>query len=205
MKIVDLTHLLTDGMSVFPGDTPPSLQDSYDQEYDITHCTITTSNHTGTHMDGPLHMVKGARKLSEMSPDKFIANGHVIDVRGKEKIEADVLINQDIKAGDCVLFYTGKGEEFGKPDYFDNYPVLTEDLAKKLVTLKVKFIGTDACSPDGDPYSIHRILLGSEILILENLTNVSELLSAEKFEVIALPTKFDADSALVRVIARISE
>lgn len=204
MKVIDLTHLFTSDMPVFPGDSKPSLHGAYDTEYDVTHYAVTTGNHVGTHMDGPLHMIKGGRKLSEISPDKFIANGHVIDVRGKKEIDADVLDGKDIKEGDCVLFYTDFDKKFRDADYFDVFPVLTEQLAQKLVALKVKFIGIDTSGPDMDPYPVHRILLAQEILILENLTNLSELLSAKTFEVFALPVKFDADSALVRVVARIT-
>jgi len=154
-------------------------------------------------MDGPLHMVKDGKKLSEIYPEQFIANGHVIDVRSKSEIEADVLNDKDIKAGDCVLFYTGFGKDFRSANYFENYPVLTEDLAQKLVELAIKFIGTDASGPDTAPYNkIHRILLAKEILILENLTNLESLLNIFKFEVIALPAKFDAEAASVRVIAK---
>lgn len=205
MKLIDLTHTFTSDMPVFPGDKAPSLHDEYDNENNILHYFVTTGMHVGTHLDGPVHMVKGARKLSEISPDRFIANGHVIDVRGKKKIDVDSLAGKEIKAGDCVLFFTGFSEKFRDAEYFENYPVLTEALAHKLVELQVKFIGTDACGPDSDPYMIHRILLGKEILILENLTNLSELLALKHFEVIALPAKFDADAAPVRVIARITE
>lgn len=202
MKIIDLTHLFTSDMPVFPGDTAPTLLEEYDKESDITHFSVSTGMHVGTHLDGPLHMVKGGRKLSEISPDRFIANGHVIDVRGKEAIDVDCLADKEIKGGDCVLFYTGFDEKFGDADYFEKYPEITEALAHKLVEIQVKFIGTDACGPDSDPYTVHRILLDKEILILENLTNLSKLLPIEHFEVFALPAKFDADAAPVRVIAR---
>ena len=190
-------------MPVFPGDEKPSLKGEYDTNSDISHYSVSTGTHVGTHMDGPLHMVKGGKKLSEIDPERFIANGYVIDVRGKAEIEVDVLHGKDIKEGDCVLFCTGFSKDFRNPNYFENYPVLTEELAKKLVELKVTFVGTDACGPDTSPYTIHRILLPNEILILENLTNLEKLLNVSKFEVIALPTKFDADSAPVRVIAKI--
>lgn len=192
-------------MPVFPGDKPPVLKGNYFEEYDVTMYKVSTSMHVGTHMDGPLHMVKGGRKLSEIAPDRFIANGVVIDVSGKKEIDADCLAGKEIKEGDCVLFYTGYGKKFRDVDYFETYPQMTEKLAEKLVDLKVKFIGTDACGPDNDPYAVHRILLGKEILILENLTNLDQLLSLKKFEVIALPAKFDADGAPVRVIVRITE
>ncbi len=60
----------------------------------------------------------------------------------------------------------------------------------------------DTPSPDKDPYTVHRILLKEEILIIESLKNLSELLDVKKFEITALPAKFEADSAPVRVIAR---
>lgn len=203
MKIIDLTQLFTKDMPVFPGDEKPSLNDEYDMKSDITHYSVSTGTHVGTHMDGPLHMVKDGKKLSEIDPERFIANGHVIDVRSKSVIGADVLKNKKIKEGDCVLFCTGFSKDFRNPNYFENYPFLTEDLARDLVELKVRFIGTDASGPDSDPYTIHRILLSNEILILENLTNLESLLNVPKFEVIALPANFDADSAPVRVIAKI--
>ncbi len=205
VKIIDLTHTFTADMPVFPGDEKPSLQEDYDKENDISHYFISTGMHVGTHLDGPVHMVQGARKLSQIDPELFIANGHVIDVRGKSEIDVDVLDVIDIKEGDCVLFYTDWAKDFRNPSYFGDFPVLTENLAHKLIELKVKFIGTDTCGPDKAPYTVHRILLAKEILILENLTNLSELLNVDRFEVFALPAKFDAEAAPVRVIARITE
>jgi kynurenine formamidase len=205
VKIIDLTQLFTSDMPVFPGDEKPTLKNSYDAENDILHYEATTGMHVGTHLDGPVHMVKGAKKLSEIDPERFIARGHVIDVRGKSEFDTDVLEGMIIKEGDCVLFYTDWGKDFRNPRYFDNFPVLTENLARKLVELKVKFIGTDTSSPDTLPYTVHRILLAEEILILENLTNLDKLLDFSRFEVIALPAKFDAEAAPVRVIARVLE
>ncbi|RLD82941.1 MAG: cyclase family protein, partial [Bacteroidetes bacterium] len=43
----------------------------------------------------------------------------------------------------------------------------------------------------------------NDILIIENLTNLSELLSYPDFNIIALPAKFEAAGAPVRVIAQI--
>lgn len=158
--------------------------------------------HVGTHMDGPLHMILGGRKLSDMPIEKFVANGHLIDARDQNEIGVELLENANIQKGDCVLFYTGFHQKFREPNFYTGYPDLTVECAHKLVELGVKFIGLDAPSPDKAPYGIHRILLKEEILIIEALNNLSELVGIEKFEVTALPAKFEADSAPVRVIAR---
>jgi kynurenine formamidase len=50
---------------------------------------------------------------------------------------------------------------------------------------------------------VHKILLGANILIVENLTNLQALLAVSEFEVIALPPKFEADAGPVRAVARV--
>lgn len=203
MQIIDLTHTFTNSMPVFPGDQAPIVEEHIDVGNKIVHYSVTTGMHVGTHMDGPLHMVEGGKKLSEFPADKFIANGHLIDARGKNEIGIDLLEGKNILEGDCVLIYTGFDEKFREPDLYTSYPDITEDFARRLVTVKVKFVGLDSPSPDKVPYSIHRIFLSNDILIIESLNNLGALLDAKKFEVTALPTKFEAEAAPVRVIAKL--
>lgn len=205
MKIIDLTHTFTPEMPVFPGDDLPSLKESVNTENNIVHYTISTGMHIGTHMDAPLHMVPGGKKLSEINPDKFLAKGHVIDARGAKEIGSVLLENMNISAGDCVLIYTRYDRLFRKPEFYETYPDLTEDFAKKLVELKIAFVGMDTPSPDKAPYNVHQILLKQEILIIEGLAHLEKLLNVKNFEVIALPAKFETEAAPVRVIAKIIE
>jgi kynurenine formamidase len=203
MKIIDLTHTFTGSMPVFPGDNSPVLQEHIDSDNDIVHYSLETGMHIGTHMDAPLHMIPTGKKLSEISADKFVANGHLIDARGKNEVGIELLHGIDIVEGDCVLIYTGFDEKFREPAYYESYPDLTEEFAHRLVELKIKFVGIDTSSPDKAPYNVHRILLSKEILIIEGLNNLSQLIGISQFEVIALPAKFETEAAPVRVIARI--
>src|SRR3989344_89535 len=70
----------------------------------------------------------------------------------------------------------------------------------KAAELQVNLIGLDTPSPDRTPFAVHKILLGAGILIVENLTNLEQLLN-QKFEVVALPAKLETDAAPTRVIA----
>jgi kynurenine formamidase len=70
------------------------------------------------------------------------------------------------------------------------------------VKASVSAVGLDTPSPDREPFSIHRQLLGSGVLIIENLTKLEGLVGATPYEVIALPIKFQAEAAPARVIAR---
>lgn len=203
MKIIDLTRTFTARMPVFPGDSPTRLTRDIDAGDGITHFHIETGLHAGTHMDAPLHMIPGGKKLSEFSVEKFVAQGHLIDARGKEEINVSLLDNKNIQQGDCVLIYTGFDEKFGTPEFYTDYPVLAEDFARELVDIGISFIGMDTPSPDNAPYAVHRILLGSDILIIEGLCNLNELATISSFEVIALPAKFEAEAAPIRVVARV--
>ena len=203
MKIIDLTQTFTKDMPVYPGDPKPSLQRVANLEKDgYNDHKIETVMHVGTHMDAPLHMIKGGKRIDEISSDKLFGPGVLLDARGKTEINADILLDRRIKKGFIVLVYTGFGIKYRTKDYFENYPHFSEDFAKKLVELGVSVVGMDMLGPDLDaPWPTHKILLGKEIMILENLTNLDKLLAIKEFEVIALPAKFKSDAAPARVIA----
>jgi kynurenine formamidase len=198
MQYIDLTQTFSAQMPVYPGDSVPELT-PIDSDGIRDH-RLNTGMHVGTHMDAPLHMIAGGKRISEIDPAKFFGSGKLIDARGMDKIGPEVLA--DIQAGDIVLVLTGFGSKFHDFDYYEKYPELTEAFANKLVELKVKIVGLDTPSPDRKPFAVHKILLGQEILIIENLTNLEQLLN-QKFEVVALPAKLETDAALTRVIAKI--
>jgi kynurenine formamidase len=163
-------------------------------------------------MDAPAHMIEGGKYLSDYPAEKFFGRGIIIDARGKESIDADLLTSPNpsfarrgIKPADIVLIITGWAEKFGKDEYYKKYPELTEAFAQKLVDFGVSIVGTDTPSPDRPPYNVHKILLSHDILIIENLTNLENLIGKINFEIIALPAKFQTEAAPCRVVAKIGE
>ncbi len=205
MKFIDLTHTLTSDTPVFPGDPSVALEQTVFIEKDGNNDhALTTAMHVGTHIDAPFHMIAGGKRIDEFSPEHFFGRGVLIDARGKKAIDLSVLEGVTIEKDSFVLIYTGFGEKFTSDNYFENSPAMTEDFAKKMIDLSVKMVGMDTSTPDHDTnWPVHKLLLGKEIMILENLTNLHQLLHAEKFDVIALPLKLKADAAPVRVIAKV--
>lgn len=204
MKLIDLSHTITNGMPVFPGDEPPSFTQRANFEEDgYTGYRIEMSLHTGTHMDMPFHMVPGGKKGPEINIEKFAGRGVLIDARGKKEIGDDLLTGKSIQNGDIVLVMTGFSKKFGTQEYYENYPLVTSAFAEKMVSAGVSIVGIDTPSPDQAPYKIHRILLGKEILLIENLTNLEALVGLENFEIFAFPPRFDADGSPVRVVAKV--
>ena len=204
MKLIDLTHTLRSNITVFPGDEPihldqvRTLEDNGFNDY-----ILTTGMHVGTHIDGPLHLIANRRMISELPLEQFTGKGVLIDVRGESRIEFRESFRTIIQPYSIVLFCSGLSYRFGTPGYFTDFPCLSEELAGFLVEQKVKMVGLDWPSPDHDPYPIHELLLQNNILILENLTNLGQLLYETDFEVFAFPLRIEADSSIVRAVARV--
>ena len=204
MKFIDLTHTLHQNIAVFPGDDALLLNHVRTLGHDgFNDYRLTTGMHVGTHIDGPMHMTLDNRMIGQLPIDRFAGKGVLIDIRGERQIEFREEFSGIIRTDDIVLFYSGLDKLFGTPQYFTDYPDLTEGLARFLAERQVKIVGLDWDSPDHEPYQIHDILLKNNILILENLTNLDQLLHVPNFEVFALPLKIEADSSIVRAVAKV--
>lgn len=205
MKIIDLTHTIRCDMPVYPGDDPVQLEQVRSLERDgFNNFSFSSGMHVGTHIDGPMHMTSDTRLISQLPLETFTGNGILLDVRGEQEIEFQESWRSKIHQDDVVLFYSGLDVLWEEPQYFTDYPVITDELARFLAGQQVKMVGIDWVSPDYHPYRVHEILFKNNVLILENLTNLGQLLHETGFEVLAFPLKIEADSSLVRVVARVN-
>jgi kynurenine formamidase len=204
MRLIDLTHTIHCDIAVYPGDEQVQLEQVKNLQSDgYSNFRLLAEMHVGTHIDGPAHMIPGSITISQLPPEQFAGKGVIIDVRGEKLIEFRESFRNEILKGTIVLFYSGLDTSFGEPEYFSNHPVMSEELALFLADQKIKIVGFDWPSPDHHPYPIHKILLKNNILLLENLTNLDQLLNEPDFEMFAFPLKIEADSSLVRVVARV--
>jgi kynurenine formamidase len=201
---LDLTHPISDQMPCYPGDLQVSLkQQTFYQTDGHNNFALSTGMHAGTHLDGLMHLTESLTRIAELPLDRFAGNGFLVNVHGQREIDLPDSVFANLSTGAVVLFYTGFDQCFGNEDYYRSYPAISEATAWHLVKKGVKMIGMDSPSPDYAPYNIHKILLSNNILIIENLTNLSALLPYREFELLAFPLKIEADSSPVRVVARI--
>lgn len=202
---IDLSHPIAHEMPVYPGDVPVSLQQhSSFHEEGHSNFILSAGMHSGTHLDGPMHLTSSLTRMAELPVDAFAGPGFLVNVVGQKIIDLPESAFDHLLPGSVVLFYTGFDLWYGQKAYYLNYPELSEKTAQLLVKKKVKMVGMDSPSPDYAPFKIHDILLNQHILILENLTNLAALLHYHEFEFLAFPLKIRADSSPVRAVARIS-
>jgi arylformamidase len=127
------------------------------------------SNHAGTHIDYPAHFIAGG-KTSDHFPLSYL-RGTCIVTEVPEGIKLITLdhVPPDITEGDIVFFKTTNSN---LTKYSPEYVTLAIETAEALKDNRVKIVGIDYLSvdtADSSEFPIHHILLGAEILIVENL------------------------------------
>lgn len=204
MKLIDISHVLNNETPIYPGDYSLSLTKYKTLEKDYyTSYLLTSCLHTGTHIDVPMHLINDDKLASDFLIDDFIGKGVLLDVRGENIIDMKPRYEEIIEENSVVLLYTGFDEFYGMEKYFTNHPILSAELSDFLISKKIKILGMDMPSPDRSPFTIHKALLSNGIFVLENVTNLQELLKINSFEVIALPLKISAEASFTRAICRV--
>lgn len=201
-KFIDLSRDITDNMVVYPSDEPVKLyQDRFLEKDGYNDFRLETGMHAGTHIDTPRHLLNEKTFISEIPLDRFTGKGCLLDVRGERVIGFKQEYTDIINSDDIVMLFTDYRDGYGTEEYFLNHPVVSEDLADFFVEKKIKMLGMDLPSPDRHPFRIHKKLLESNILIIENLTNLAELVNVKSFTIFAFPLKIRADASIARVVA----
>ena len=209
--LVDLSHPLKSNITVYPGTPAPAFTQINTIEKDgFAERIIRMTTHTGTHMDAPSHIIPNTKSMDQFGLDQFIGRGLAIDCTQTDDISLDFIqANEaEIRSADFVLFYTGWQAKWNTPAYFDAFPTLTTDAVEWLLTFPLKALGFDTISVDkltDETLPNHHLLLGRETLIIENLTNLDQLVN-QAFQFYCIPLNIEAaDASPVRAFGEINE
>lgn len=203
-KWMDISQPLHDGIGHWPGDAPFSYETAYTKEQtgSVNIGRITTSLHTGTHVDSPFHFDNEGERILGLDINVFIGPARVIDVSSFEKIDAEMLRGFDLEGVERLLLKTSVPN---KPDRFpEQIQELSADSAAYLGYKGVKLLGVDVPSVDpldSKDMAAHHALYRNGIYILENL--MLDGVDDGDYELIALPLPLkDADGSPVRAVIR---
>lgn len=204
---IDISVPVRNGMVHWPGDPPFHIERAEDQEKgDIaTVSRMTLGVHTGTHMDAPLHFIRGAGSIDTMPLDATIGPARVISIADSHSITRTELARHKIAAGERVLFKTANSGRSWKSDAFDeSFVFISQDAARYLAEVEVQTVGVDYLSVGGyreDGPETHHALLGSGVWIIEGL-DLSGVEPGE-YELVCLPLRLiGAEGSPARAILR---
>ena len=221
----DLTHMLSPKTPVFPAFKSIQIRPKFLIAKDGFFANeITFDEHTGTHMDGPVHFVANGLTADKLPADKFFAPLAVISIEARAAKNADALVSVDdvvewekrhgrLPAGAFVAMYSGWGSRVSSADRFLNKdslgtmhaPGFSEEVARFLVTERdIVGAGVDTLSLDAasaTKFVAHLALLGAGKYGVELLASLETVPPSGAMIIVGGPKHEGASGGPVRVYA----
>ena len=206
--LYDITRPLFAGHPVWPGDSPCAIEWTRRLGAGMrsNKSALRMSPHTGTHADGPFHVLADGVMIGAAPLDAYIGPARVVDAVGRDTLDAAWAAGV-LAAGapERLLVRTGAWTD---PAVFPTtFAALDGEAARMLVDAGLRLFGTDAPSPDAfdaTDLTAHHVLLGAGAGILENV--MLDGVPPGEYELIALPLRLvDAEASPVRAVLRAVE
>lgn len=207
-RLIDLTYKITDGMPVWPGDVEVVFnRTSVIPQNDYNNSKVCFGTHTGTHIDSPHHAMHDNRGVDRFDLDALVGWAEVLDfgelASHAEIISADLdLFDSRVPEGARLLLKTGWGKRWNEPEFFTEFPSLSEGAAAWLAARKIKLLGIEQPSVHtSQGLQVHKALLSTGMVLLETVANMSQI-TADRVFLTALPLNLAGlDGAPTRVVA----
>jgi kynurenine formamidase len=215
--LIDLSHVIEEGMTTYKGFPGPHLCDywtreasaaNYDDGSTFQIGRIDMITNTGTYVDSPFHRYPDGKDLSELPLESLADLQGLVVRRPFEKglaVDVDAFAGVDVR-GKAVLVHTGWDCNWRADAYFADHPFLTAGAARALADAGAAFVGIDSYNIDDTrtrARPVHTILLGADIPIGEHMTRL-EKLPDEGFRFSAVPPKIKGMGTFpVRAFARL--
>ncbi|GIN95467.1 kynurenine formamidase [Siminovitchia terrae] len=203
-RLIDISQPLTNDMAVWPGDTPFNFKLSFTKEQtgSVNIGQITTSAHTGTHIDAPYHFDEQGKKVHELDINIYVGPARVVDVTGCEMVGREELEHIDLEGIERLLLKTSGGRDLNR--FPEKFTVFRENIGLFLKEKGIRLLGTDGPSVDAvdsKTMDAHHSLNDNGVYILENI--VLNEVEPDDYELIALPLSIKgADGSPVRAVLR---
>jgi arylformamidase len=204
---IDVSVPVYTGMAHWPDNPPIVVERMLDMERgDAANVSkLSLGAHSGTHMDAPLHFLRGGAGIDTMPFTATLGPARVIEIHDTVSIKPGELAAHAIQAGERVLFKTANSPRCWQTDAFvEDFVYIAADAAAFLAAQGVQTVGIDYLSVGGfraDGAATHQALLQAGIWVIEGL-NLAQV-QAGTYELVCLPIKLmNADGAPARAILR---
>lgn len=189
MRLVDLSHTVSDGLVTYPGLPAPVISEhltfedshrTYAEGTEFSIGRIEMVANTGTYLDTPSHRHRDGHDLSGLPLERcaalpaLVVDGEATGATGLAAFEGlDV-------AGHAVLVRTGWDAHFGTEAYgAPEHPYLATEAAMWLADQGAVLVGIDSVNIDATPprgdRPVHTLLLARDIPVVEHLAGLSAL------------------------------
>ena len=188
-RLVDLSHVIGDGLITYKGFPGPAICDFWSREHSAGNYDDGSSfqigridmiANTGTYVDTPFHRYEDGDDLAAIALDQMAAVPGIVVRQPWENglaVGIDKFTGLDV-AGKAVLVHTGWDRHWGSEAYFEGHPFLTAEAADWLAGQGARLVGIDSLNIDDTRTKsrpVHSTLLRAGVLICEHMTNLGAL------------------------------
>ncbi len=186
-RLFDLSHLIEDGMPVYPGIPAPVIgalldhdqsRERYEGKAEFFLGKADLPGNTGTYLDAPFHRYRDREDLASIPLDRIAGVPGVVVDAPAEHGPIDLDLRRDDVRGRALLIRTGWDRRWGTDAYWEPGPFLSRAVAEGITRSGASLVGVDFANVDdtGDASRpAHTILLGAGIMIVEHLTGLDAL------------------------------
>jgi kynurenine formamidase len=197
-KASDLTHELFETFPTYFGAQQLFIEQKFNhKEHTFNLNEWRLSEHTGTHIDAPLHFSPDGKSVAELAVEDLVAPLVVIDIRAKAAESADAQVtpddikawtdaNGDLPDGAIVAMLSGwdanvttdKFRNVGDDGKTMHFPGFHIEAAQKLLETSTKAIAVDTLSLDfgaSPDFIVHNTWLPAGRYGIEGIANLENV------------------------------
>ncbi|MEO0750414.1 MAG: cyclase family protein [Pseudomonadota bacterium] len=224
--VADLTHSYDETFPTYFGAPGIEMEQPFNfADNGFNLITMTLNEHTGTHIDAPLHFSADGNSVDEIPVSTLIAPLCVIDIAAKAEDDADAQVTpEDVKAwmathGDipdnaCVALHSGWGAKTGGEGFRNadedgvmHFPGFHVEAAQMLIDeTGAQSIASDTLSLDHGPsadFATHYAWLPTGRFGIENIANLDKVPASGATVMIGAPKHRGGTGGPARIFAMI--
>lgn len=191
MNWIDLSFPIREGMTSYPSHWHPEVKVTQLARHNVENREtrkLVLGTHSGTHVDAPLHFIKGGRAIDSFPPELMMGPAGLIDLMPAKPKKEYGLSELKAALGRCkvlprMLVRFGWTKRYGPLTFYTQAPYLSLEACRWLAERGVRLLGMDTPSLDGHDHGWksgndapnHRALLGRGIFLLESMANLQKL------------------------------
>lgn len=209
MKIHDVTLVLRPEMTTWGGEPGPLITPlrRIARGDSANVSTLTLGDHTGTHVDPPVHFIEGGATADQLPLDALVGPCVVVEYEGAGNVSADWLEGAGVPAKTRrILIKTRNSQLWNDPTHAFTRDIVAVNASaarwcvdRGILLVGVDYLTIEPQGPEKTGYPTHHTLLGAGVVIIEGLD--LRAVAAGRFELICAPLKIaGGDGAPARVL-----
>ncbi len=223
--VVDMTHMYNEAFPTWGGEPGIGMDQVFNfAEHGFNLLNLTISEHTGTHIDAPLHFSADGQSVDEIPVANLVCPLCVVDIRERAAEDADTMVtpddlkawidaNGDIPDNACVAMLSGWGGKTGSDEFrnadaegVQHYPGFHIEAAQMLLETGATSIAVDTLSLDhgaSQDFATHYAWLPAGRYGIECLANLENVPAAGATLVVGAPKHGGGTGGPARIFAMI--